>query len=369
MLQQNLSFHRRNLHKIPEIGKELEKTCSYVQQHLQGLSCEILTPAKSSIVAYFDVGKKNTTAFRADMDALAITEKNDFDFASTHKGYMHACGHDGHTATLLTFAKRIDEIKDGLPNNIMLIFQPDEEINGGAKPICDTGILEKYNVTKIFAYHVWPFYSTDTILSRPKELMAKTSPVYIDIEGISTHVAKAESGADALYSAALLVSKMYEVEKNEVAPEIFRLLKFGIMNSGTANNAISNYARIEGTLRTFEKQTHDFFVQRINETAKEIEQLTGCKFKIEIGAGYPAVINDEQLFSDVVDYLGEDVIKILEKPDMTGEDFSEYLQKTKGMMFYVGSGKDLVPHFDSFDFDEKSMATAFNLFEKLCFMK
>ncbi len=369
MSQQRLSFHRRNLHKIPEIGSSLDKTCEYVLSHLAPLSAEVFCPTKSSVVAFFDMGKKNTTAFRADMDALPIDEKNTFDFVSEHKGCMHACGHDGHTATLLTFAERIEQIKQEIENNILLIFQPDEELNGGAKPICETGLLEKYNVTKVFAFHIWPFNETGKIMSRPLEFMARTAPVYIDIKGKSSHVAEAEKGHDALYAAAKFITTVYEIEKNEVALGVYRLLKFGISNSGTANNAISSFAHLEGTLRTFDEDINSFLTERIHDTARKIEAETGCIFNINIGGGYPAVINDPLFFEQVEQHLGKGYIEILDNPTVTGEDFSEYLLRSKGTMFFVGSGKDKALHFDDFDFDENAMSSALNLFEKLCFMK
>ena len=141
---------RRDLHRIPELEQHLPETCAYVKAQLAALSCTVLEPTEGSVCAYFDEGKAETAAFRADMDALPVTEETGLPFASRHPGRMHACGHDGHTALLLGFARRVEARRGSLGRNVLLIFQPAEENPGGARPLCESGILERCRVSHIF---------------------------------------------------------------------------------------------------------------------------------------------------------------------------------------------------------------------------
>ena len=140
---------RQALHAIPELGLELPKTAAYVKNALKDLNCKVFSPLEYAVCAYFDFGADHAIAFRADMDALPITEETGLSYASTHPGQMHACGHDGHTAILLELARRLSA-KQNLSHNVLLIFQPGEETPGGALPICQTGVLETYQVKAVF---------------------------------------------------------------------------------------------------------------------------------------------------------------------------------------------------------------------------
>ena len=132
---------RHALHQIPELELHLPETKAYLEKALKALGCEVFSPLGSALCAFFDFGAEAAIAFRADMDALPIQEKSGCAYASTHPGCMHACGHDGHMAILLELARRLSR-KKTLPHNVLLIFQPGEESPGGARAICDTGLLE-----------------------------------------------------------------------------------------------------------------------------------------------------------------------------------------------------------------------------------
>ena len=139
---------RRALHRIPELCWELPETMDYLHNALSGLNCSLFAPVPGSLCAWFDFGADSAIAFRADCDALPITELGTVSYASTHAGKMHACGHDGHMAILLELARRLGE-KKVLSRNILLIFQPAEESPGGAKILCDTGLLENHKVEAV----------------------------------------------------------------------------------------------------------------------------------------------------------------------------------------------------------------------------
>ena len=160
-----LTDDRRALHRIPELDRNLPQTMEYLRSALENLNCKVFSPMDCSLCAFFDFGKKDAIAFRADADALPIQEKNKVPYASTHPGVMHACGHDGHMAILLELARRLSEKKD-LPHNVLLVFQPAEETTGGAKDLCATGVFRSHKVLAIFGLHLWPQLPEGVIASR-----------------------------------------------------------------------------------------------------------------------------------------------------------------------------------------------------------
>lgn len=364
-MSETLKF-RRDLHKIPELGMDLPKTSRYIKAVLDSLPCTVFSPIPHSVCAYFDAGSDETIAFRSDMDALPVTEETGRDFASVHEGCMHACGHDGHMAMLLEFARRLSKYYRTLPNNVLLIFQPAEETCGGAKPICDTGLFEKYHIKRIFGCHLWPMLPAGTVASRKNEMMARSSEINIEIEGKSAHAAKYKEGADALESAAALLGEIYRMEKTEIGEDIYRLLRFGKMTAGTIRNVVASYARLEGTLRAFQDEVYDWMCHRIESLCRACEKKFGVKISIDISCGYPAVMNDSELLDIVVSNLGQDAVLMLPEPEMITEDFSYYQKKAPGVFFFLGTGTKIPLHAKNFDFDEAILENGVSLYESLC---
>ena len=162
-MEERIIKYRRDLHQIPELDRTLPETLSYVRQVLEPLGCTLFSPAEGALCAWFDAGKKGTVAFRADMDALPVAEHSGAPYCSRHPGVMHACGHDGHMAMLLELAHTAARRREELLRNVLLIFQPAEETDGGAKDICDSGVLQQYHVERIFGLHLWPGLPSGTI--------------------------------------------------------------------------------------------------------------------------------------------------------------------------------------------------------------
>ena len=161
--------YRRALHRIPELDNQLPETVQLVQRILAPLPCRVFSPITGSVCAWFDAGKSDAVAFRAELDALPVTEATDLPYASVHPGRMHACGHDAHTAMVLTLAEYAAEHLAELPRNVLFLFQPSEETTGGAGKLCESGVLERYRVRRIFGLHLWPGLEAGTIASRPTE--------------------------------------------------------------------------------------------------------------------------------------------------------------------------------------------------------
>lgn len=362
-MDNQLVTYRRDLHQIPELDFDLPKTLEYVQQHLDTLGCVVFSPAASSLCAYFDAGKPTTLAFRADMDALPISEQTGAPYDSTHPGNMHACGHDAHMAMLLGLCDFASQNLADLPHNVLAIFQPAEETTGGARLICESGVLQRYGVNAVFGIHMWPNYPAGQVLSRRGELMARSSEVHIDVTGKSVHVAEAAGGHDALYAAAQIVSEAYELAES-LPPDQMRLLKFGLLRSGTACNVIAGHAKIEGTMRAFNDHTYDALRAGLEEIVARAAALTGCTVDLDVLAGYPPVINNPVLFDAVTEQL--DVpIDLLAEPSMTGEDFSFYQREVPGVFFFLGTGHAAALHTDTFDLDEKALANGLYLLKSL----
>lgn len=338
---------RRALHRIPELDDRLPNTVNYLYQALSPLKCKIFSPIEGAVCAYFDQGKSNTIAFRSDADALPIQEATGLPFSSTISGQMHACGHDGHMAMLLELARRLDRAKN-LPNNILLIFQPSEETTGGARRICDSGVLSQYHVSTIFGMHLWPGLPAGVIASRKNEMMSRSCEVTIQITGRSSHVAKAALGIDAMAAGVECYRRCTAMEA--ALPEnIFRLLKFGKLESGTVRNAISGYTRLEGTLRAFQDDIFLSMQQRIRAIGRDIEAEFGCQVTVDMNDGYPAVINPPALYDQVSSLVP---FSALDAPVMITEDFSWYQQSLPAMFFFLGTGDTPALHAADFQFDE-----------------
>ena len=351
---------RRALHRIPELDRELPKTMDYLKDALAKLNCVCFSPMNGALCAYFDFGAKDAIAFRSDADALPIQENTRLGFASQHPGKMHACGHDGHMAILLELARRLSE-KKTLGHNVLLVFQPAEETTGGARDLCDTGVFKKYGVKAVFGLHLWPGLEKGKIFSRRKEMMSRSCEVKVDIAGKSAHIAKADEGIDAMAAGVAFYNRVMAMEAAQ-PPRVFRLLKFGKMESGTVCNAISGHTRLEGSLRAFQDDVFYALRAGIVSIGKDVERLTGCTVNIYMNDGYPAVMNPPELY-DRVKKIAE--FEELDKPSMITEDFSWYQRTLPGLFFFLGVGDTPALHADDFDFDEEILVKGADFFESL----
>lgn len=352
--------NRRALHRIPELDRELPETIAYLKGALEGLNCTVFSPMEGALCAWFDFGAKKAIAFRSDADALPIPEQTGLSFASGHPGKMHACGHDGHMAILLELARRLNG-KSGLNRNVLLIFQPAEETTGGAKDLCATGIFTQYRVEAVFGLHLWPGLEAGVIASRENEMMSRSCEVKVDIFGRSAHIAKAQEGIDALSAGVDFYRRVMRME-GALPEHVFRLLKFGKMESGTVCNVISGHTRLEGSLRAFQDDVFYSLRAGIVSIGKEIERRTGCTVNIYMNDGYPAVMNPAPLYDKVRSLVD---FRELEAPSMITEDFAWYQRCLPGLFFFLGVGDTPALHADNFDFDEQILEKGADFFEKL----
>ena len=361
--------HRRYLHKIPEVSRDLPKTKTYIQFILEQLDCEIIHVMEYGICAYFDRGAETTTAYRADMDALPIQEVNKCEYASRHDGKMHACGHDGHMAIMLAFAQYVDTQKE-LPCNVLIIFQPAEETTGGAKEICQTGIMQKYNADRVFAVHMWPFSPAGSISSRPGPMMPRSSEISIKVTGKAAHATAPENGVDALFIACRYIQEVYECKEREgrknPAPDERTIIQICKFQSGTARNIISGQTDLLGTVRAFSDEDFEWIVSILKGVAADLEKEYDCKIKVGYTEGYPPIYNNPDLYASYIDNLaaGLDFIEMPE-PAMISEDYSYFGFEAPSIFFYVGTGTGIALHSNNFDFDEAVLVQGVELYKIL----
>ena len=357
--------YRRDLHQIPELDRDLPETIAYLQKALSRHRCRVFSPAEGALCAWFDAGKENTVAFRADMDALPVEETGESPFRSRHPGRTHACGHDGHMAMVLALADAIEARREPLRQNVLLIFQPAEETTGGAKDICDSGVLTEYGVRRIFGIHLWPGLPEGTIWTRPGALMAKNSEVDLRITGRSAHITRADQGLDALWWGTEWLRRIYAMVDGELPASELRVLRFGQMESGTVRNAVSAQTVLRGSLRVFSMETFHFLCRRIRELGEDIALESGCNAEARFSAGYPPVNNDPELVEAVRRHLGAQAPSMLETPALTAEDFSFYQQQVPGVFFFLGAGEVPPLHAADFRFDEAILERGAALYREL----
>ncbi len=307
---------------------------AYLQSQLAGCC---FCPMEGALCAYFDYGKSHTVAFRADCDGLPIG---------------HCCGHDGHMAILLEFARRLKQLET-LPQNVLLIFQPGEETTGGAEDLCATGILETYRVVAVFGLHIWPGLPTGAVFTRPGPMMAAACQIDGRVTGIAGHIAG--EGPDAVAAAAEFIAKTYWD-----GPE--GLMKYGLVQGGTAGNIRAQQVLFQGSLRCFEHpllQQQKRFLQR---TATKLGKLYGCHFSLQIASGYPPVCNHSALVQQAVMAAK---VGLLGKPVWMSEDFSFYQQRVPGAFFFLGAGDGPALHTPEFEFPRQILLQGVALWEKL----
>ena len=354
--------HRRQLHRIPEVNYDLPMTQAYVLDALKktGARLEALSPA--GVLAYFDMGKKDTVALRADMDALPIQECSGLPFASGHPGKMHACGHDAHMAMLLSLAEELREMS--CPRNVLLIFQPAEEPGNGARIVLESKALERYNAREIYACHVEPPLPSGTIGCRPGPLMAMSSEVHLQVKGKSTHIAQYSEGIDALM-AGLTFLQRSRAHIESVYRDVRHLYGYGRFESGTANNIVAEKAEAWGTLRAYDEGIFEEMKKDVLSIAKDISAQSGAKLDLSFGDAYPPVLNDEACFEKLKAAAGDLPFQVLAQPKNIAEDFACYLKRLPGAMFLLGLGTPTPLHSSNFIFDESALPNGTEMFKRL----
>ena len=358
---------RRDLHKIPELNLYLPKTTKYVEEKLKEMGIEYKTLVNGNAVVGLIKGNSEgkTIGLRADMDALPIEEETGLEFSSTHKGCMHACGHDGHTAMLLGAAKILSQNRDKIKGNVKLLFQPGEEYPGGALPMIEEGAMENPKVDAVIGLHegvIDERVAKGKIAYKDGCMMASMDRFLIKVKGKGCHGAYPQMGVDPIIIASEIILSLQKIASREINTNEPIIVSVCRINGGFSQNIIPDMVELEGTVRATNNETRKFIANRIEEIVKGITSANRGTYEIEYDFKYPAVINNKEFnklfLESAKKIVGEDNIFELPTPVMGGEDMAYFLEKAPGTFFFLSNpkvypdGKIYSHHNPKFDVDE-----------------
>ena len=330
---------QHELHRIPELGFDLPRTVAVVKRELDQIGIDYTEQyGKGSIVAELNPEKKDfTIAIRADMDALAITEQSGVEYTSEIEGRMHACGHDAHTAILIGTIKALFEMKDEIACRVRFIFQPSEECPvSGAKMMIDNGVMDGVNV--IICLHVCECNSGEIGVCVGAH-QAASRPFKLEFFGESTHAATPQNGKDALAAAVRAYTSIKLMTATELNPMEKYVCSIGKLIAGTAQNIITDYAEMVGTIRTFNIETDSYIIGRIESIAKSIEAEMGVKYKLTTHLKSGVVYNNPKIAA-LVSAAAEKVVgkekSVVAGMRLGAEDFAFYGEKAPATLFRLG---------------------------------
>lgn len=368
-LQDTLLKYRRYFHQYPEVSRQEFNTAGKIVEILSGLGLEVQSQVAHplpGVVALLRGGHPGpTVALRADMDALSQTEARDCPYRSRNPGAQHGCGHDAHMAIQLGAARLLAAHQPELRGNVKFIFQPSEEIYGGAEPMIQAGVLENPQVDAIFALHVDSGFKTGEIALSYGETMASSDRLIIRVKGKSAHGAYPHEGNDAIVTAAHLIVALQSLIsrcKDTFQPAV---LSFGYLEGGRMPNSISDDVLIRGILRTLNPTTREFLIQRIQQVVEGIGAGFNSECVFERQKSYDSLINDNGLVdfqkSTAARLFGEDKIRFLPHARMIVEDFAFFAQAVPGAMCFLGTGNpakdtEYPLHSTNFDIDEEALS-------------
>ena len=359
---------RRDLHEHPELAFEEVRTSGIVAQRLRSLGLEVQTGvAKTGVVGLLRGGASKagakTIAIRADMDALPIHEQNDIDYRSTIDGKMHACGHDGHTSIALAVADILSKRRDELTGNVKFVFQPAEEMIGGAEPMIKEGAME--GVDGIIGLHLISDYPVGRVGVRSGSIFASADKFVVTIKGKGGHAAMPEASVDPIVIGAYIITALQTLISRETSPFSPAVITIGRMIAGTAFNIIPETAELQGTMRAFSKEHREKLVRRITEVASGVASAMGATCHIEFIDGCPPCVNDaamtEVVHKAAVEAVGDGKVDDGDVVLTTGsDDMACFLNAVPGCYFIVGAnnaakGADYPHHHPHFKVDEDAM--------------
>lgn len=355
---------RRHLHMNPELSFKEVKTAQYIYDFYAQLGIDVTAGVGGNgVVARVAGGRPGkTVALRADFDALPIQDEKEVSYKSTVSGVMHACGHDGHTATLLQTAKAIHEIRENLAGEYVFIHQHAEEFApGGAISMIEDGCLDGVDV--IFGTHLWSLTPFGSIEYLAGPVMAAADRFEITIHGAGGHGAAPHQTKDAVVIGSQLVMNLQQLVSRRVNPIDSAVLSIGSFIADNAFNVIADSAKLEGTVRTFDATIRDLMEREMKRVIDGTALTNDCTIEFSYTRGYPAVVNHaaETDFIKTVAESIPDATSVVEcRPQMGGEDFAYYLEKIPGTFFFTGAKpEDPYPHHHpKFDFDERAMLLA-----------
>jgi amidohydrolase len=357
---------RRTLHQWPELGFQEIRTSALIAEQLQALGLEVKTGiAQTGVVGILrGRGEGKTVLLRADMDGLPIQEANGVPYASKNAGVMHACGHDGHTAMLLTVAKLLSQRQQHFSGTIKFAFQPAEERPpGGAKGMIEEGVLENPKVDAVFGLHLWNGLPMGKIGVDEGAIMASVDRFDVVIKGVGSHGAYPHTGVDPIVVGSHVISALQTVVSREVPPLAAAVVTVGQFHSGTAFNVIPSHAELSGTVRTVDARIRQEMPAQLERLVRGVTSAMRAEYTFTYEFGYPVTVNDthqSRFVRQVATRIVGEANVVSAGMTMGAEDMSYFLEAVPGCYLRLGSGnpdKGFVhPHHSAvFNFDEAAL--------------
>ncbi|MFK3917456.1 M20 aminoacylase family protein [Psychrobacter sp. NPDC078501] len=363
---------RKQIHSQPELGFKEFKTSSFIVDKLQSFGIEVHQGlGGTGVVGTLKNGAGPTIGIRADIDALPIAEQNDVEHKSTHANCMHACGHDGHTSVLLGAAKYLSQHKE-FSGTIHFVFQPAEEVLGGAKAMIDDGLFDKFPMDAVYGLHNWPGLPVGEIAVNNGPMMASFDTFEITLTGKGTHAAMPHLGADPIAAGAALITNIQSIISRRVSPLQSGVISVTQMNSGDTTNVIPDVAILKGTVRSFDMDVRQTMQEMLTEMVATLPPLYGVKGEMDYHIRYPVTTNDSQAYLEIKEAatkaLGVDKVNTDVEPSMASEDFSFMSQVVKGAYFWLGVDGSIPSkplHNASYDFNDDAIETGIKVWVSL----
>jgi len=363
-LADTLTAWRRHLHAHPELTLHEQNTAAFVCAKLRELGVAFVAGIGGhGVVATIARGASNrSVGLRADMDALPIGETTGLPYASGNPGVMHACGHDGHTTSLLGAAALLQQ-DSSWTGTVHLVFQPAEEGGGGAKSMIADGLFERFPMERIFGYHNWPGLDAGTVAVHDAAVMASGSRIELRVKGHSGHAALPHLTRDPMVASAHLLLALQTIVSRNVDPLDAAVISIATMEAGTAANQIPGEAFMRGTMRTLRYATRDRVEDAIRRVAAGVALSCDVTIDVTLRRGNPVTVNtpaERDLAAQAAASAGLALRRDL-APAMTGEDFAWYLEQRPGAFVWIGNGpadggREL--HNSSYDYNDAILPAA-----------
>ena len=364
---------RRHFHAHPEVSLQEYETCKKIEGELDSMGIPHKRIGETGVYGWID-GKKAgdgvTVALRADIDALAMEDLKEVPYHSQNAGVCHACGHDAHTATLLTAAKILKAKENEFSGQVRLFFQQAEEIGQGARQFVQAGLLD--GVTRVFGAHVTSHLDSGKISLTAGPQNASCDYFKIQSHGKGAHVSTPQLGVDALYIASQIVVQLQTIVSRNTDPLETVVVGVGKLQAGTQYNIVAEHAVLEGTTRSFLPEVRKFTNDRVVRIAKETAALYGAEAEVEFLDFAAPLVNDAKAVEEVTAVTAEflpreDIISDFQKA-LGADDFADYLAVTRGMYAFVGTRNSKDPHtavahhHGLFDVDEEALLISCNVY-------
>lgn len=358
-MQEEVAGWRRHLHETPELLYDVHETSSFVAEKLKAFGCDIVETSigRTGVVGIIKGrhGDGPTIGFRADMDALPITETSGKPWTSKVPGKAHSCGHDGHSAMLLGAAQYLAETRN-FKGSVAVIFQPAEEGGAGALAMLDDGMMDKFGIEQVYGMHNSPGMPVGNFAIRKGSVMAAADSFEITINGNGSHAAAPHLSIDPVLASAHVVIALQSIVSRGVDPLKSLVVSVTTTHGGTAHNVIPSFVTLTGTVRTLLPETRDFAERRIREVAQATAMAHGATADVNYHRGYPVTVNHDNETEFAIGVAGAvagaSAVEANTAPRMGAEDFSYMLESRPGAFIFIGNGDTAGLHHPAYDFND-----------------